>query len=753
MDNGYNEKLEHVSSLANLKFILKERKKMFYEKTIQKEEREQALSQGYEVIKENKKTLRVIQQKSAGDIFEDEVWTLFADMEFLYLNDERHCFKLPGMTSESKKQIDVFAIDEDVVVIAECKAAEKESTKKDFRGDICEIDIYRNNVTKYLNSFFTTKPKYIFMFCTSNYVLPESNLELMKVKNIQYFDKKKILYYKELTKQLGVLAKYQFFGEILEGQKVPGLSDIRVPAIKTKLGGKECYSMMIEPQKLLKIGYVLHRSDTSSKVNTYQRYVQKSRIEDIGRYINEGGFFPNSVIVNFNDVGNEKIRFDDAPKSAQSNDKCTLGSLYLPAKFKSAFIIDGQHRLYGFAKSDKKDCSVIPVIAFNHLDPSVQSQIFVNINSKGKAVKRDLILSLNSELYWDSPNRKEALHALNSMVAIKLSETMNSPLYNCILLENSQTKKKLPTLSYFVDKALNDEKYFVTEWKRDSPLIFGPFYDSDLADKSLDRAVYVLSWFFGEIKERCNEQWESLLTNVGIATLSFMLHDFFDENDCTELIRANKKELIDMVKPRVDILCKELAKKTSEDIQRYTKVLGYGIKDAHRHFERLIYDVDNSFAPDGLKEWIIEQSGKWSENTKAILDSLIPNVIELTDRILHVNYGNEFERELPPEIYMAMYNRKKANPGRECYLEIKDIRPIALNDWAGLFQKYFSDKSMNSGDKNQKTEYLSTLTKVQESISKGIPVTEEQYNEIDRINTWLEVAINNANEELDSSNN
>ena len=112
--------------------------------------------------------------------------------------------------------------------------------------------------------------------------------------------------------------------------------------------------------------------------------------------------------------------------------------------------------------------------------------------------------------------------------------------------------------------------------------------DSDLADKSLDRAVYVLSWFFGEIKERCNEQWESLLTNVGIATLSFMLHDFFDENDCTELIRANKKELIDMVKPRVDILCKELAKKTSEDIQRYTKVLGYGIKDAHRHLERVV---------------------------------------------------------------------------------------------------------------------------------------------------------------------
>jgi DNA sulfur modification protein DndB len=228
---------------------------------------------------------------------------------------------------------------------------------------------------------------------------------------------------------------------------------------------------MLKPAVLLKIGFVLHRTDGNKRKNTYQRYVKKTRLASVNDYIvNKNGFFPNSIIVNF-DFDLSKS-FNLGAQNMQGNDShVKVGTIELPDRYKSAFIIDGQHRLYGYAGTSQKDTEVIPVIAFSKLPPEKQTNMFVDINTKAKAVKRNLIESLNGELYWNSRDPKYALLALHSMLALDLNDRPDSPLHNLIEIGDSTGKKKTEakkdiTLTYFIDNGLKKENFFVKTYAK-----------------------------------------------------------------------------------------------------------------------------------------------------------------------------------------------------------------------------------------------------------------------------------------------
>lgn len=93
-------------------------------------------------------------------------------------------------------------------------------------------------------------------------------------------------------------ARYQLLGNLFSGQEIPDI-DNAIPAIEGKMGGHTYYSFSIEPEKLLKIGYVLHRNKANEDMMpTYQRIIKKARLKEIHNFIDEEkGFFPNSIII------------------------------------------------------------------------------------------------------------------------------------------------------------------------------------------------------------------------------------------------------------------------------------------------------------------------------------------------------------------------------------------------------------------------------------------------------------------------
>lgn len=145
-------------------------------------------------------------------------------------------------------------------------------------------------ITTIQQLFPDTKYKIKFIFATKNYYLSEQDNARLNNYGIIHFDEETLKYYQELTKHLGTSAKYQLLGSIFEGQTIPEL-DNRIPAIKGKMGGYTYYSFSIEPEKLLKIGYVLHRNKANRKLMpTYQRLIKKSRLKSVQDFVDNGGF-------------------------------------------------------------------------------------------------------------------------------------------------------------------------------------------------------------------------------------------------------------------------------------------------------------------------------------------------------------------------------------------------------------------------------------------------------------------------------
>ena len=183
-----------------------------------------------------------------------------------------------------------------------------------------------------------------------------------------------------------------------------------VPAIKGKLGGKPFYCFVTTPRHLLKISFVNHRSlQDPEGAPTYQRLVVRSRIRDIGEYIEGGGYFPNNLIINFT----RDVRFDKV--SHDENSGVTFGNLHLPDKYRSAWIIDGQHRLYGFSHINDKflDQNII-VAAFEKLPKVEEANLFVTINHEQRSVPKHLLDDLEGELKWGSDVPSERIGAISA---------------------------------------------------------------------------------------------------------------------------------------------------------------------------------------------------------------------------------------------------------------------------------------------------------------------------------------------------
>ena len=104
------------------------RSKTFVVSKERKEDLDELSAKGWEQYKQysNPKFIGVRKNKPLDEQFEDRVWLLLAKMGFTHMNSERHFelaydFQNPNNT----QQIDVFAADDECVIIVECKASDK----------------------------------------------------------------------------------------------------------------------------------------------------------------------------------------------------------------------------------------------------------------------------------------------------------------------------------------------------------------------------------------------------------------------------------------------------------------------------------------------------------------------------------------------------------------------------------------------------------------------------------------------------
>lgn len=765
--NETKTKWESIVSGEALIKVRKLRSKTF----IESKERRVALpelnEEGWEEYKsyKNNKFVGVRKNKRFDEVFEDRVWCLFEKLGFIYMNKDRsfimsYDFNDPNNT----QQIDVFAADEETVIIVECKAAEtiKDGVFKKpleaFRG---QMDGLRREAQKKF-----PKAKVKFIWATHNYIMSPTDQEKMRQWDIVHFSDAVINYYYELVKHLGSCARYQLLGNLFANQEIRNMDD-KIPAIQGEMGGHKYYSFSIEPERLLKIGYVLHRNEANKNMMpTYQRLIKKNRLSKVRKFINDGGYFPNSLIISI-ESGGRGLQFDvSGTKVDGAHSK--LGVLHLPKKYRSAYIIDGQHRLYGYSDSNFATTNSIPVVAFVDLDRSEQIKLFMDINENQKAVPKTLRVTLNADMLWDSSDFNERRQALRSKIAQMFGEEETSPLMGRVVIGEDE-KSSIRCITVEAIQTALRKSNFMSQFGKKNCIIKDGTFDVGNNQDTCELLYPFLEGCLRYVKNEVPEEWERGDNNYGVLTMNRgiqavirVINDIVNHLvDLKEIFPKSQRteELIAQVAFYLDPLNQYLNNLTQQERKDLRGYFGGGADTRFwRAFQREIAKERSDFNPDGLKEYWENEAKTYNSDSITYLREIefwIKNTIKTA---LVKKYEDNWEIKALPK---SIYKRAKSIADERNYdsitsgdgvstvsiwdcVTLKDCKEIITvgSHWTELFESLFTrpeDKKL-SGGKSARTEWIERVANLQNKLNmSSYSVTITEFEFIKSIFLWIKI--------------
>lgn len=523
--------------------------------------------------------------------------------------------------------------------------------------------------------------------------------------------------------------------------------------------------LSIEPETLLKMGFVLHRTKVNdSMAPTYQRLLSAKRLPKITSYIQEGGYFPNSLIINFDTTSSRKmkIQFDLAENSSEDSN-AQLGILSIPNAYGIAYIIDGQHRLYGYAGTDYKKTNTIPVVAFENMESRDQLQIFMDINENQKAVSKNLRLDLEEDINWESPQVDSRMKALRSSIIKALAADSGSVLANKIsvgedpsdlnftpfdngLLQSSllpRASKQSYTKDIDVymyetqnlnhDKAMNECKKRVASYLRECY----NYVHKELDEKLFNDFII------------CNRGTYAFVALVG----SLNKHLIKTE----QIVQfAPLAERMEKVKPYLDIFINYLSNLPATDENELRLIRG---QQAERtwlcRFQNSIHIEEPAYNPDGLESWLKSQDSGLQQKAKDFSEKIF---VVLKNRIiekLQDLYGDNWESSVNDTKKECLKRLITLHGDEDDFdlqtiewveaIDLNDIKIIIEKNWTQtkegdsdfvLFKKEFAIQINDRfSTKSEKLTWLSDLIKFKKIISdpKGKKLSLQQVDELELI--------------------
>ncbi len=713
----------------------------------------------------NQKFVGVKKDKKFDELFEDKVWVLFAKLGFTHMNRDRYFemsydYKNPAIT----QQIDVFAADEETVIIVECKAAE---TLRDgvFKQKIEAFHGQMDGLRKEAQKQFPGA-KVKFIWATHNYILSPADQNKLKEWGIIHFGDAAVNYYTELVKHLGSCAKYQLLGNLFANTEIRNMDD-KIPAIRGEMGGYTYYSFSIEPERLLKIGYVLHRNEANKNMMpTYQRIIKKKRLSDVQKFINSGGYFPNSLIISI-DTNGKGLQFDISPTKVEGA-LSRLGVLHLPKKYRSAYIIDGQHRLYGYSDSEYAKKNSIPVVAFVDLDRQEQIKIFMDINENQKSVPKGLRVTLNADMLWDSDDYNERRQALRSKIAQMLGEEETSPLLGRIVTgEDEKTSEKCITVEA-VQAALKKCDFF-SQFGRNNAIIRDGTFDAGSNQETCDLLYPFLEECFRYIKKHTEEEWNRGDSNDGMLTMNRGIQAVIRViNDIVNLLiwkkeinpKMQKTEaLAEKVAFYLDPLIDYLNTLTQQDRKDLRGYFGGGADQRFwRAFQRAVAEYRSDFSPEGLNEYWEKEAKLYNADSVNYLRDIefkVKSIIK--DRLLELYGENWIIKGLPKNIY----TRAKGEADERNYdnisngdtentvtewdcVTLRECKVVVTSGshWTEIFENLLTrpEEEKLSGGKDAKTNWLNQIEIMSNKLNmptSSYSVSADEFSWLRSIYNWL----------------
>jgi len=354
--------------------------------------------------------------KSSHDESLEEIISQFKKFNFRYLSEKSIKLKPAG-------DIDFVILAEDTLIIGEYKKG------RNLEKEVIFFNGKKNKYLKYLNEEFSeTKGRFKnVLFLVIGELIDERKLSQLENKLInkgiiddgptkfkdlnilgtRVIHRTQVNHYFDLADDIHPdYALKDFYKDfnILPVKKTA----MTVPAIRSRIShddsdSYDVFNFSCKATDLIKFASVSRRTPVKEEISSYQRLIDSKRIKSIGEeFLTEKqGFFPNNIVLK---LEKSKISFKKSDLSDNEEYKgfeSDLGLLKITEDYNTAWVIDGQHRLFSYFKideNDKKVNNLVNVAAIVGVPAKKEVEYFIDINDKGKSVDKDLIWDLTGKI-------------------------------------------------------------------------------------------------------------------------------------------------------------------------------------------------------------------------------------------------------------------------------------------------------------------------------------------------------------------
>lgn len=757
--------LTGVFPSRDLAAIARRRKSQYEFITVPLKNAEELQAQGWTIVRQNAGSARLHRPKPIDVALEDRVWALLYRMGFTLLSTDRQCL-LQNSRDHTKNQIDVFGMDDDVAIAIECKASAELSRRSTFQREIGKFHLLRQSLAEAVRRLATSDERRLLgmVFFLQNISLSDPDEQRAANSNIRIFNEDELRYYEELTTHLKDAARFQFLADVFQGREIPGLN-ITVPAIRSSMAGKRYYSFSLRPEQLLKIAYVSHRGKgRASDLSSYQRMMSRSRLNAVRRYIDSNdAIFPTNIVLNLDSVKN----FQRSTQQG-TTDADLLGWLTLHPTYRSAWVIDGQHRLYSYAGLERASTASLSVVAFEGLQASTQAQLFVDINGKQKSVKQALLQELYAQLHWDAQDPAVRLRAVISMTIQRLDKTPSSPFYRRILASEERRSATRCINFNSLYRALDQPELFVTSVRRGRVPSYGPLYSGDDNSETIERTAAVLNYWFGTLRNSASDWWDLGAADGGglsmagsVVSQVMVLRSVFNHLETTHgnLVKLETNQLLALLSPFAEANGVYHSGITSaEERKKYRDLTGIqGQTTRARRCQLAIRRAIPSFDFRELQEFSRQEEAQTNQRSTEIVKAIEVLLQRTVIDELKAEYGTDeigwWIQGIPAKVRTKasrLYEEDDGKRGgKEYYLDLIDYRDIAQDHWL-LFRPILGRGKANSS-KNAQTQWIVEVNEIRKVLmhaSSGKNVSIEQMDSLLAIQQWLEAQNRNDDTEL-----
>ncbi|MES2188583.1 MAG: DGQHR domain-containing protein, partial [Pseudomonadota bacterium] len=646
--------------------------------------------------KEGKLKSRLSQPKGMDEQLKDDIWCFLYRMGYrtISLGGMSISYESPDREA-ARKTISVLAEDDETVVVVECKTREDRG-RKALAKEIAASQLARRALQKQLQTRHQAdrKHKILWLYATRNIIWAEKDVEDAGAAGIKIITENEYQYFDSFIRYMGPAGRFQFLAEYFEGQDIPGLENVRIPATQGVFGKNKFYSFVTTPRRLLKIAFINHQAlNHPDGRPAYQRMIAPARIKEIEHFIvHRGGYFPTNILVNFNKV----CRFDLLPKD-NADPVTKFGWLYLPKAYKSAWIIDGQHRLYGYSHlSGKYLDQPIAVIAFELLPVRDEAELFVTINHEQKSVPKSVLVGLQADLKINSSVPKERLGALASSVAKALGSDTTGPFFQRFSVQGMHS---LDNQSLTIPEVVNGiTRAGLLGRVVQNNHVPGPF--TGITDEqTIRRAHKTINQYFHLIRDANPKRWDQgregfVATNPGVRGFLMLFAEcctHLQMSGAVDPANVSEDTLVQAVSDFVGPALTFFQDDDETEIRaRFSRKYGEG--GAREYFENLaeiVCVVHQDFGSESLRTTLALKKDQRRSLADAEIIELSKDMLDTVVATLKKAYGEKVgptgekafwrlgveSRKIKASAYAKQLENKSEQP-IEAFLDIVDLKEI-----------------------------------------------------------------------------